>query len=381
MKVEKTNNIDLKSLAKLETPFLAIDLDVVEQNYSLLKKTLPNVRVFYAMKSNPEQKILLRLMKLGCDFEIASIGELHRLEKIGYDPKRAIFSNTVKIRSHIAAAHRSKIHSFAFDSADEIKKISEEAPGAKVYLRVSVSNHGSIINLSNKFGAEMGHALQLMELAKDFGLEPYGLAFHVGSQSENVHLWREAIERMGKLIEQLKKIDIEIKVINMGGGFPIAYTEPVPDLKDVAEEIAQSCKEYLPKNIELWIEPGRALVGDAGIIGATVIGHAIRKNSHWLFLDVGRFQAFVEMFESEQLRYPVMSSRDHEYENGRHLFTLTGPSCDSYDTIMDDVALPADMKEGDKLYFGSAGAYTHVYGSSFNDFPVPRVVYKKFGKI
>lgn len=363
------------------TPYLAIDLNKVRSNYNKLKKLLPDFTVYYAMKSNPEPEILAALKKEGCQFEIASIGELDRLEKQGVNPKDVIFSNPVKIPSHIKQAFDRGVRYFAFDSVEEAEKIAENAPGAYVYARVSVSNHGSIINLSNKFGVDPAHVVPLMGVAKDYGLIPWGVSFHVGSQSENVHLWDEAIELMSELIKRLESADITIESVNIGGGIPIKYDAPVPDMEDIAVRVAKNVKKYLPPHIKLMCEPGRALVGDAGVIATTIISRAIRKNESWLYLDTGRFQSFIEMFESEELRYPVYTSLNLGQDNkiaSKSSFTLTGPTCDSYDTIMHQVSLPSILNRGEKLYFGSAGAYTHVYGAPFNDFPVPTVVYANF---
>jgi ornithine decarboxylase len=165
--------------------------------------------------------------------------------------------------------------------------------------------------------------------------------------------------------------NIKLAVVNIGGGFPVPYSQAVPSLKDIATELEQACKR-LPYAVELWCEPGRYLVAEAGTIHAHVIGITRRRQEPWLFLDTGRFQSFIEMFESEDIRYPVSySGKNHKLQ----AYTLTGPTCDSYDTIMHDVILPEDITVGDRLSFGMCGAYTHVYGAPFNDFPLPQIVY------
>jgi ornithine decarboxylase len=268
------------------------------------------------------------------------------------------------------------VRHFSFDSAEELAKIAEYAPGSNVYLRMSVSNHGSLINLANKFGANKEHAALLISLADDMGLNADGISFHVGSQSENMQLWDQAFDDVIDVLKLLKKQGIELKTLNIGGGFPINYTEKVPTIKEVGRKINANVKK-LPYKMELLCEPGRYLVGEAGVLSTTIIGKTTRLNQLWVFLDVGRFQFFVEMFESSSLKYPVFTSiDDQESAKPKSLYTITGPSCDSYDTIMRDVSLPTNLKIGDKVYFGSAGAYTHVYGSAFNDFPVPKVSYK-----
>lgn len=358
----KTNiNLDILSGLKTETPFLLMDLNKVESNYKKLSELMPGFSIYYAMKCNPEQPILEKLSSLGSHFEIAAIGELHRLEKIGVAPSEVIFSNPVKIPSHIKEAYKRGVRNFAFDSATEIVKIAQNAPGSNVYARVSVSNYGSVIKLSNKFGANPEHIVALMGLALDHDLVPNGLAFHVGSQAENVHIWDAAILTMKDLIARLKKAGIEIDVLNVGGGFPIQYSDPVPGMEEVTKVILKSIKKNIPKDITLICEPGRALVGDAGVIGTTVIGTASRNQDPWLYLDTGRFQSFIEMFESEELKYPVVAVTKEGSKHINQPYTLTGPTCDSYDTIMHNISLPVGMSLGDRVYFGSAGAYTLVY--------------------
>jgi ornithine decarboxylase len=177
---------------------------------------------------------------------------------------------------------------------------------------------------------------------------------------------------MAKIRNDLENKNIYITKLNIGGGFPIQYADKLPSISRITEVIHAGLKKYKLSDLKLQCEPGRYLVGESGIIGATIIGRIARQNRDWLFLDVGRFQAFVEMFESEGLRYPLLSSKTTGVLTKNKKYTLTGPSCDSYDTIMSNVLLPSNLDVGDKVYFLSAGSYTTVYGAPFNDFPVPK---------
>lgn len=359
------------------TPYLIMDLDNIAQKYDDLKKNLPGVNIFYAVKCNPEEPILSILKKKGSHFEIVSLGELHRLIKLGVNPEEVIYSNPVKPIEHIKNTYDLGLRYYSYDSPEELEKIAQYAPGSKVYLRMSVSNHGSLINLSNKFGANKSHAVALLALAEDLGLDPYGLAFHIGSQSENLQLWDQAFEDVCDVLDELQKHNIKLSVLNIGGGFPVTYTEKVPSIEKIGKVIQKHLRT-MPYTMDFWCEPGRFLVGEAGVIAGTVIGKATRLNKPWIYLDVGRFQAFVEMFESDSLEYPIFTSIDGKSASKpTSLYTVTGPSCDSYDTISRDVTLPTNLKVGDKVYFATAGAYTHVYGAAFNDFPVPKVIYKQ----
>jgi len=364
--VEYLNNIQEK------TPFIIIDLRDVEEKYATLKAELPEIDIFYAVKCNPEQQILETLKKSGSNYEIASIGELHRLQSIDVKPAEIIYSNPVKPADHIEEAHKAGVFRFAFDNAEELEKLARYAPGASVYLRISVSNHGSLINLANKFGANREHAVPLLSLAKDLGLVPHGLAFHVGSQSESLELWDEAFDQSVEILKALEEKGMRLDMLNIGGGFPIRYNDKVPSIQEIAKRI-RSNVEGLPYGLQLICEPGRYLVGEAGVIATTIIGKTTRHNIQWAYADVGRFQAFVEMFESNKLHYPIFTSIDQlQTSVPKSLYTVTGPSCDSYDTIERNVDLPTNLQIGDRLYFASAGAYTTVYGAPFNDFEVPK---------
>lgn len=372
-----TKNLTLKALNQLElkTPFFLIDLDEIKIRYQTLAECMPNCKVYYAMKANPEERILKTLDNEGSKFEIASIGELHRLEKIGVKPKTVIFSNPIKIVKHIKEAHKAGVEYFAFDSLSELEKIASNAPGAKVFLRIAVSNRGSLIELASKFGAEPMHATSLMGSAQDLGLKPIGLAFHVGSQAENISVWDAAFETVADIRSRLKKAGIDIRALNIGGGFPIRYSGPIPLVSEIAEKIKDNIRRFELDDLEHWCEPGRYLVGTSGIIGGSVILRTARHQHEWLYLDVGRFQAFAEMFESEDIQYPVYVSSRTDTKSIPQNFVVTGPTCDSYDTIFKGIDLPNTVKEGDRLYFANAGAYTTVYGSEFNDFPLPEVCY------
>ena len=371
-----TKSLSVKNLidSKYRSPTLLIDLSEVQSQYQQLKDGLPGAKVFYAMKSNPDEAVLRKMKSLGASFEVASIGELKRLEKIGVNLRKVIFSNPVKAESHIKEAFRMKIHSYAYDSPEEIETIAKNAPRSKVYLGVSVTNRGSLIDLSSKFGADSEHAIALLGSAIDKGLKPIGLTFHVGSQAENLSVWDSAISTILPILKQAKQQGFNLKIVNIGGGMPIQYSEASPDVEEVFTRIRRAIRK-LPNDIEIWCEPGRFIVGTSGTLIANVVSKSFRANDEWLYLDVGRFQAFVEMFESEEIHLPVLTDSNLEGKDvGTKMYTLTGPTCDAYDTIYKEIELPQGIKTGDKLYFLKAGAYTTVYGSAFNDFPVPKTV-------
>lgn len=381
---EWTNNrFGVKELNGLcqPTPFLLIDTSDIQSKYRSLKQHLPFLKIFYAVKCNPEVPILRTLSDIGCGFEISSVGEFERVKDI-VDSSHVIFSNTIKQKEDIKQTHQGGVTRFAFDSVSELKRLAKYAPGSDVFLRLAVSNYGSSIPLTKKFGALPDEALPLLDYAKKIGLKPIGLSFHVGSQAENLHVWDEAFEACASVIKDAKKAGHNLRVIDIGGGFPVRYTTLIPSIEDIATVINKNIEMYKLQKFEFWAEPGRYLVAESGIVGATVVSRVKRGNTTWLYLDVGRFNCFTELFESEDIRYPIITSRDISVVDVDHeQMVLTGPTCDSFDTIYTDALINKDVKEGDRLYFSSAGAYTHVYGSTFNDFAVPEVLYPNIDKI
>ena len=364
-------------LQDVGTPCLVVDLAIVRSQIRLLREALPECRLFYAMKCNPEPDVIRAVLGEGCGIEIASLGELQHLQQHGLvTPDHLISSNPVKPRQDIASQAEAGVKCFAADSRAEIEKIAAVAPTSSVFVRFNVSNSGSLVDLSRKFGCDPHDVLPLMRLAKAVGLQADGLAFHVGSQAEEPAAWASALKTAGNAIQELDKEGISVQILNVGGGFPAQYHRAVPGISEIADVVRESVRKYVPREIELWAEPGRFITAAAGTLVSTIIGRATRGDTEWLYLDVGRFQAFGELFESEEFRYPVSSSRDLEEVDSvdRRPFTLTGPTCDSYDTIMGEVFLPAGLAEGDRIHFAQAGAYTHVYGSSFNGCPVPQVI-------
>lgn len=376
-----THGVDELNVLDQQTPFLLIDTSNIQSKYRSLKKHLPFLKVFYAVKCNPEQSVLNILNKEGCGFEIASIGEFRRVKCLA-EASEIIFSNTIKQKSDIKQSFEGGISRFAFDSTSELKKLAKYAPGSEVILRLAVSNNGSSIPLTKKFGALPDDAVSLLDQAKTVGLNPTGVSFHVGSQAENLHVWDEAFKTCASVIKDAKKAEHKLKVIDIGGGFPVRYTTTIPSIEDIAAVICKNIETYKLQNFEFWAEPGRYLVAESGIVGATVVSKIKRSNTTWLYLDVGRFNCFTELFESEDIRYPILTSKDASaVDFDREQMVLTGPTCDSFDTIYTDALINKNVKEGDRLYFGSAGAYTHVYGSTFNDFIVPTVCYPDIDKI
>jgi ornithine decarboxylase len=361
---------------KHPTPFLACDLETVRERYTHLTTALPGVRCFYALKCNSLPELLAAFAKLGASFEVASYAELQMLQAVGVDPDEVLYSNTVKPASHVAKSFAAGLWRYAFDSEGELYKLAQQAPGSAVYVRLRVDDSTSLFPLSRKFGAEAQEARALLLLARNLGLRPYGVTFHVGSQCTTTSAWRQAIAAVGRLLTQLSGDGIMLEMLNLGGGFPARYVEPVPSIDQIAHTIESALHELLPYRPGLLaVEPGRYLVAESAVIVSGVLGREVRAGENWAYLDVGAYNGLMETQQTvNQWRYPLWSSRpDHAADQVP--FTVTGPSCDSSDTMFYGVHLPATLDAGDRLYVGSAGAYTLSYASSFNGFPPPTPVF------
>ncbi|MDQ7038113.1 MAG: type III PLP-dependent enzyme, partial [Aquificota bacterium] len=355
-------------LKKVKTPALVVDLEGVRSKYVQIRYHLPEVNVYYAVKANDHIDILRTLADIGSGFEVASIAELEKVLSLGVPPERVISSNPVKPEEFIDFAYRSGVRRFAVDSFAEVEKISRVAPRSRVYVRINVPNEGSDWPLSRKFGTDQETALEILEFAKEKGLIPIGLTFHVGSQCNNLRNWFIGIRDASYLWERARQKGIRLMVLNMGGGIPVRYMYEVLRIEDIAYYVRGLIRKYFPSQpYELQMEPGRGLVGDCGVLVSRVIGKARRGDENWIYLDTGVFNGLAETLGG--IRYPVYIDREGDLKE----WVVGGVSCDSMDVIARQVYLP-EPEIGDRVYILSAGAYTTVYASEFNGFPKPEVI-------
>lgn len=355
------------ALTDVESPYLLIDSEVVREKVSLIGKGIRNSKVFYAVKANPDIEVLKLLNSLGTGFEIASEGELQMLASIGVAPERMITSNPMKTFKFLEQAVDYGVNYYAYDSEAEIEKLARYAPGSNVYVRLSVPNEGSEWPLSKKFGVELDEAAELLLGAQEKGLNPIGITFHVGSQCNNVYNWNAAVDKARDLWETAEQNGMRLKMLNIGGGYPIRYTKNVVDIGTIEKKVNKVIYQKFPDDIEVFIEPGRAVIGDAGVFVSTVIGKAKRGDENWLYIDVGVFNGLMESIGGIKYAYVVGSRSDVT------TWTLAGPSCDSFDVIDREIELP-EPETGNRLLILSSGAYTISYASEFNGFSIPKTV-------
>lgn len=354
---------------KHKTPFLIVDAEIIKENYKKIKKSFGDIEVYYAIKANPDLKILEVIRNMGGGFEVASVKELELILKIEANHSPLISSHPVKTPEFIKLASRNGIQLFVFDSKTEIDKIAKYAPGSRVYPRLSVSNVGSEWPLAEKFGLEPENVVPLLEYAKQKELIPYGITFHVGSQCVTKSNWINALRTCSELFGFAKEREIKLELINIGGGLPIRHTHDVPSIEEIGHEVLEFVREYFRNSVRMTIEPGRAMVGNAAILVASIIGKAKRKNKNWLYLDVGVFQGLMETVGG--IEYQVKAGKD---ESNLKEYMLAGPTCDGFDKMF-TCNLPETLKVGDKIYIMDAGAYTTAYSSDFDGFEMPKIYF------
>jgi ornithine decarboxylase len=355
---------------KIETPFLFVDTEKVREKTSLIGRHIRKSKLFYAVKANPDIEVLRFMNGLGAGFEIASEGELEMLSKIGVEPARIISSNPVKTFKFLRSASVYGVNHFSYDSTEEVEKLARFNPNCNVYVRLSVPNEGSEWPLSRKFGVELEEALSLLIHAKDKGLNPVGSTFHVGSQCTNIYNWNIALDKAKKLWDSAEKNGIKLRILNIGGGYPIKYTKNVIGIEAIEKNIDSLICERFPEDVEVHLEPGRAVVGDAGIFVTRVIGKARRDDEDWLYIDVGVFNGLMESIGGIKYSYIV---EGHKQTKNKKQWTIAGPSCDSFDVIDKNVSLP-EPHVGDLVLILSSGAYTISYASEFNGFSIPKTI-------
>src|SRR5712671_5360746 len=357
---------------KDEGPCLVLDIDVVRDNYLAFAKTLPDTRVYYAVKANPAPEVLKLLVELGSCFDVASVGETEMVLAAGCTPDRISYGNTIKKESEIATAFRLGVTLFAIDCEAEVEKVARAAPGSRVICRIHCDGSGSEWPLSRKFGCEPDYAADILELAHRRGLVPYGISFHVGSQQHNVEAWDRALASTAAIFRACAERGIALSIVNLGGGFPARYVRKTPKLESYGKAIFRSLRKHFGNNLpNTIVEPGRGLVGNAGMIEAEVVLIAKRSPEdevRWVYLDIGKFHGLAETID-ESIRYPIRTTKDRD---DMAPCIVAGPTCDSVDVLYQKTPypLPISLAIGDKVLIEAAGAYTAAYSSvGFNGFP------------
>jgi ornithine decarboxylase len=349
-------------------PCLTIDLNIVRSNYLNISEGLVDADIFFSLKSCHDVRVIECLYNLGAGFDIASRGELDLLKGLRIPPHKIVFSSTVKAPLDIQVAFEYGVRHFAIDSYDEVDKLAKLAPNCLAYARIIVDNTGSKWPLTKKFGVEEHSVISLMQYAKENGLKPIGITFHVGSQCLNPEVWRSAMQKSRRLFQSSKEVSLDFSMLNLGGGFPTKYSDvSTPQLSTILSVINQ---ERWDSGVKIWVEPGRYIVGSAGILSTTVIGVSCRDNKKWVYLDVGIYNGLFETTEGIVYKLEVVGGSTRAVEQ----VVLAGPSCDSTDVIFENIELPA-VAVGDVINIHHSGAYTTSY-QDYNGLHFPQTLTK-----
>lgn len=357
------------------TPSLILDFNTIRQTYDRFLTAMPGSTVFYAVKANANPQVLQLVVDKGAGLEIASLAELERSLDAGATGERIICSNPIKNPVFLERMHRESVFAMTVDSTYEVEKVAQYAPGSRIYVRLAVDNTGSVLPLAGKFGVDGEEALRLFDLARDLGLQPIGLSFHVGSQCLSVQNWANAIRACGDVWQEATARGHRLFFLDIGGGFPAGHyhTPTIPTIEAIGDVVMEAIAHYIPRDDlrMLVLEPGRGLVGESGRLVVSVVGKAKRGSDEWLYLDAGVFNGLMETYEGFPPVVQLLSDDADERPMAR--YTLAGPSCDSCDVIARNVDMP-EVNIGDRLVFFDAGAYTNEYAAAFNGFPIPRWV-------
>jgi ornithine decarboxylase len=358
------------------TPCLVLDLDVVAERCSRLRHAFPDAPVHYAVKANAEPRVIELLARVGAGFDVASPAEIDRCVRAGVSPDRLSYGNTIKKRADIRHAHELGIRRFSFDADGELDKLAAEAPGASVLCRLATSGAGADWPLSGKFGCDAEMAVELLLSADRLGLDAEGVAFHVGSQQRDPSQWDDAIAEASVVFAKCQSSGLRLRMLDLGGGFPAHYLDPVPPIEDYSRAIRASLARHFgppSQQPQLMIEPGRFVVADAGVLHTEVV-LVSRKSSadehRWVYVDAGVFGGLAETL-GEAITYNIITSRDQDNNNATGPVVLAGPTCDSLDVLYERhrYRLPLALEAGDTVTFLSAGAYTNAYCTDgFNGF-------------
>ena len=352
-------------------PCLVVDLEVIADNYRAFTRAMPDTRIFYAVKANPAPEVLKLLADLGSCFDTASVAEIEMALAAGATHDRISFGNTIKKERDIARAHHYGISMFAVDCVEEVEKVARAAPGARVFCRILTDGAGAEWPLSRKFGCDPEMATDVLLRAHALGLVAYGISFHVGSQQTRLGAWDTALAEAKSIFDALALRGITLSMVNLGGGFPTKYLKAVPNTGTYANAIHEGLAKHFGNAIpETIIEPGRGMVGNAGVIKTEVVliskKHA-NDNQRWVYLDIGKFGGLAETMD-EAIRYPITTTRDGD---AKAPCVIAGPTCDSADVLYEKMPydLPVTLSVGDEVLIESTGAYTTTYASvAFNGF-------------
>jgi ornithine decarboxylase len=371
---------ELVKLAKKHgTPLLIIDHNIIRENYRIFKSNLPRIQAYYAVKANPNPEIIKTLFNEGSSFDVASYNEFMQVyeyikhfeekDKDFYIWDKIIFSNTIKDRQTLSKIKRYK-PLVTYDNKDELEKIKEYCDTAGLILRLKVPDTGSQVEMGSKFGAEPSDAYELIKQAFDLGFMVEGLSFHVGSQCTIIDNYAAALEITSQIFNDCRKEGYNLKIVDIGGGFPVPYDLHVPEFTRLAEVINSECSRLFPGDIEIIAEPGRFLVATSAVLVSEIIGKATRDGKVFYYINDGVYHTFSGVV------YDHWVPNFQSFKSGpKEVCAVVGPTCDSFDKISVSEQLPGDLQIGDYLYTENIGAYSIASSTRFNGFEGAKILH------
>ncbi len=372
---------ELKKLAAAHgTPLFVVDHDVLRRNLAQFRRHLPRAQPYYAVKANSDPAIVKTLYEAGASFDVASLAEfmtvydfikgLPAKQRQDFIWDKIIYANPIKSPVTLAQLDPYK-PLMTYDNIEEIAKVAKFAPHAGMVLRIRVPNTGSMVELSSKFGAGPGEAVDLIAASERAGLTVEGLSFHVGSQCTNFENYIQALNLAAHIFNEARSRGFDkMNLIDIGGGFPAPYDNDVEPFRVLARRINTELKRLFPKNIEILAEPGRFIVATAATAVAQVLGRAEREGKRCYYIDDGVYHTFSGII-FDHCQYPIKAFK----RGPRRICAVFGPTCDALDTLSLSENLPDNLKLGDLVYSPNIGAYSHASSTHFNGFPPAKVVH------
>ena len=371
-----SRRVDTKLLRELlackdrQTPLLLLSRSQVGRNYRALKKALPRAHIHYAVKPNNHAAVLEEVYKKGGNFDVCSAGEIDTVLNTGINPATLVHSHPIKAIDEFDYAVGKGLEILVVDNAEEVKKLARY-PDRRLKLLVRFRirvNINAVVNLQYKFGCTAEEVMPLARLIEQTGHEFYGLCFHIGSQCIYSENYVKAIEAAHRLISELDLVGFNTRLLDIGGGFPVEYVQPLPSIEEFCRPIARALDKHIRPGIKVISEPGRFIAASPVTLVCSVVGKSYRDGKVWYYLDDGLYSTFSGIVY-DHCQYPVITNREGEAK----LSVLAGPTCDSFDVMYDGLMIP-EHEVGDRIMFMATGAYCAVSGSSFNALRRPEYI-------
>jgi ornithine decarboxylase len=352
------------------SPALLFNPNRVRETWRALQRALPQVTLYYAVKSNPYHSLLATLVDEGAAFDVASAPEIQALLPFGVPTNRMIHTHPIKTEHDLATSVQLGVTSFVVDNLDELWKVAPYRHDITIMLRLAFVAPDAPIDLSRKFGAQPEDALHIMSVAKQMGITVDGLCFHVGSQAQSAETHRTALLKCIEIARDAKTQGIaDIERIDIGGGFPANYSNRPVDFEAFCAPIREAIAE-VPDHIRLMAEPGRAISAPSMTLVSRVIGRSKRQDdTWWYYLDDGVYGAQSGRI-FDHINYP-MTVFTEGGESTPAVFA--GPTCDSVDRFGDQESLP-ELSLGDVIVIHEIGAYSIATACHFNGVAPPVII-------